>query len=69
MRFYWIKDRTPCGYLLIYWLPGSTNLGDYFTKHKSHARHCLVRPIYLHATTSLVKYVIANILQGCVNLT
>ena len=29
MRFYWIQDRTRKGQFLIYWKPGSTNLGDH----------------------------------------
>ena len=33
MRFYWVWDRTGQGQFKIYWAPGSTNLGDYHTKH------------------------------------
>ena len=69
MRFYWIQDRTHCGQLLIYWCPGSTNIGEYFTKHQYPAHHFLMQHIYLHPTTSLDNYVITNILLGCVNMT
>ena len=31
MRFYWIRDRRKQEQLNIYWKPGSTNRGDYFT--------------------------------------
>ena len=39
MRFYWIRDRTSQGQFLIYWNPGITNLGNYYTKHHSPAHH------------------------------
>ena len=44
MRFYWIHDRTSQGQFLIYWQPGITNLGDYYTKHHSPTHHQLMRP-------------------------
>ena len=33
IRFYWIRDRRNQEQFNIYWKPGSTNRGDYFTKH------------------------------------
>jgi hypothetical protein len=33
MHFYWIKDQVKQGQFLIYWCPGSKNLGNKFTKH------------------------------------
>ena len=33
MRFCWVRDRSNQNQLNIYWKPGSTNRGDYFTKH------------------------------------
>ena len=33
MQFYWIRDRNNQDKFNIYWKPGSTNRGDYFTKH------------------------------------
>ena len=33
MRFYWIRYRSNQDQFNIYWKPGSTNKGDYFTKH------------------------------------
>ena len=69
MRFYWIQDRTRQGHFLIYWKPGSTNLGDYLSKHHSPAHHRIMRPTYLHPTTQLANAVISHILQGYVNLT
>ena len=48
MRFYWIRDRVRQGHFLVYWRPGSENLGDYHTKHHSPAHHRQMRPVYLH---------------------
>ena len=39
MRFYWIRDRKNQKQFNIYWKPGSTNKGDYFTKHFSPSHH------------------------------
>ena len=47
MRFYWIQDRVRQGQFLIYWRPGTENLGDYHTKHHSAKHHRTVRPTYL----------------------
>ena len=33
MHFYWIRDRRNQEQFNIYWKPGLTNRGDYFTKH------------------------------------
>ena len=65
--FYWIRDRTSQGQLLIYWQPGITNLGDYHTKHHSPAHHQLMQPTHLHTSEELAQCAIANILRGCVN--
>ena len=66
MRFYWIIDRTRQGQFIIFWRPGSTNRGDYHTKHHSPAHHREVRPYYLHVTEHLAHNVISLLLQGCV---
>ena len=47
-RFYWIRDRRNQDQFNIYWKPGSTNRGDYFTKHFPPAHYSTVRPSYLH---------------------
>ena len=65
MRFYWIRDRSNQDQFNIYWKPGSTNRGDYFTKHFPPNQHSTVRPSYLH----VAKYGKPSTLQGCVNLT
>ena len=67
MRFYWIRNHTSQGQLLIYWQPGITNLGDYHTKHHSPAHHQLMRPTYMHTTEHFAHCAIAHTLQGCVN--
>ena len=73
MRFYWIQDRVRQGHFLVYWRPGSTNLGDYFTKHHSTAHHREIRPTYLHiaqranAAHATKKPAAIRFLQGCVD--
>ena len=66
MRFYWIQDRTQQKHFLIYWKPGSTNLGDYHTKHHPASHHRLMRSTYLHPTPKLDNLVISHILRGYV---
>ena len=67
MRFYWIKDRTRQGQFLIFWRPGSTNLGDYHTKHHSAAHHRLMRSTFLHdPTDKLASHAVQLLLRGCV---
>ena len=65
MWFYWIRDRRNQDQFNIYWKPGSTNRGDYFTKHFPPAHHTIVRPNYLH----VANHGKPSTLQGCVNLT
>ena len=48
MRFSWVIDRIKQGQFKVYWIPGSTNLSDYPTKHNSTEHHIKVRPLYLH---------------------
>jgi hypothetical protein len=70
MRFYWIKDRVEQKQFNVGWAPGNTNLGDYFTKHHSPARHKLMRPYYLHDKHSpMIRHdTILSILRGCVDI-
>ena len=65
MRLYWIRDRRNQDQFNIYWKPGSTNRGYYFTKHFPPSHHTTVRPNYLHVSN----YGNPSTLQGCVNLT
>jgi len=66
MRFYWIKDQVEQGQFLVYWRPGSENLGDFFTKHHLPSHHHLMRPFFLNPEpTPKPRY--ANVLRGCVN--
>ena len=67
MRFYWVQDCVRQKQFLIYWQPGSTNLGDYHTKHHSPDHHRLMCPNYLHPTNKLANHVISLLLRGCVN--
>ncbi len=52
MRFYWIRDRVLQGQFIVYWKPGTNNMGDYYTKHHSPAHHQLMRSHYLHTKHS-----------------
>ena len=66
MRFYWVQDCVRQKQFLIYWHPGSTNLGDCHTKQHLPAHHHLMRTNYLHTTNQLANHVISLLLQGCV---
>ena len=44
MWFYWIRYRINQYQFNIYWKPGSTNRGDYFTKNFPPAHHTTVLP-------------------------
>ena len=39
MRFWWLWGRDAQEQFQYYWHPGTTNLGDYWTKHQCSARH------------------------------
>jgi Reverse transcriptase (RNA-dependent DNA polymerase) len=47
MRFYWVQDRVAQGQIAVRWGRGSTNHGDYFTKHHPPSHHTQVRATYL----------------------
>ena len=49
MRFHWLKDRANNhNQIDIRWAPGTSNLGDYPTKHHIARHHRTTRPVYLH---------------------
>jgi hypothetical protein len=50
MRFSWLQCRERQRQLIIYWRPGSENLGDYHTKHHSASHHQKMRPQFLQPT-------------------
>ena len=66
MRFYWVQDRVRQKQLMIYWQPGSTNLGNYHTKNHLPDYHHLICPTYLHPTNHLANNVISLFLRECV---
>ena len=49
MRYYWIQDRVAQKYFHVYWRPGLTNLGDYFTKNIPPSYHRSTRSTYLQS--------------------
>jgi hypothetical protein len=51
MRFYWVKDRGEQGQFNVGWVPGDTNMEDYFTKHHSPAHHKRMKPYYFMTNT------------------
>lgn len=68
MRFHWIKDRVSQHKFLIYWRPGLTNLGDYFTKHYAPSHHVVMRPKYLYQALHLcIQALNSYSLRGCTN--
>ena len=71
MIFYWVRDRVNQGQFIIYWRPGVTNLGDYFTKHHPPSHHIKVRHHYVTdiAPTLSSLQILYNIRRGCVNIT
>jgi hypothetical protein len=48
MRFSWLQCRERQRQFIIYWRPGSENLGDYHTKHHSASHH---RRMRLHSSS------------------
>jgi hypothetical protein len=44
MRFHWLRDRECQKQFRIYWRPGPTNKGDYWTKHHAGHHHQNFRP-------------------------
>jgi hypothetical protein len=44
MKFHWLRDRETQKQFRIYWRPGPTNKGDYWTKHHPAIVHQNFRP-------------------------
>ena len=44
MKFYLVRYRDNKNQFMIYWRPGSNNVGDYFSKHHSSVHHQSMRP-------------------------
>lgn len=47
MRYHWVREKQEDGTVLVYWVKGSDNDADYFTKHFQASYHCSIRPRYL----------------------
>jgi hypothetical protein len=70
MIFYWVKDRVEQDQFYVGWVPGDTNMGDYFTKHHSPVHRKRMIAYYVHDKHSPM---IRNdtrlaILGGCVDI-
>ena len=71
MQFHWVVDRVGQGQFIIYWQPGDTNKGDYYTNHHSTTHHREIRYTYLQPTMDGSKYangLSPQYLRGCPNL-
>ena len=55
MQFYWMKDRVKQKDFLVYWKPGSQNMGDYFTKNQPLHNHREICATYLYMANALLK--------------
>ena len=65
MRFYWLRDRVRQNQFHIHWKKGTSNMGDYVTKHHPTKHHQEVRPQFVaNSVTSLLS---RSRLQGCAN--
>ena len=53
MRFHWLRCRTNQKQFRTYWQAGTTNNGDYVTKHHAPIHHVTMRSVYLTAPTKL----------------
>ena len=47
MNFHWLRDRSAQNQFRIYWRPGKSNLGDYYSKHHPSAHHKDMRSQFL----------------------
>ena len=52
MRFNWIHDRILQEHFHVFWKPGTTNLGDYHSKHHPTPHHIKLRHTNLHEPNS-----------------
>jgi hypothetical protein len=70
MRFYWIRNPVRQNQFIIYWRPGTENLGDYFIKHRPASHHRLIHNSFLVPKPTSSKYAPSHnpsVLRGCVN--
>ena len=51
MRFHWLRCCDTQGQFRYYWKPGTTNLGDYWTKHHPSSHHKNFRSLVLAPRT------------------
>ena len=71
MRLHWLRDRSVAQKQFeFYWRPGSTNRGDYLTKHHPPSHHVKIRPEILTSYKTLVdlRSRQKHDLQGCVTV-
>ena len=54
VQFYWMKKRVKQKSFLVYWKPGSQNMGDYFQKHHPPHHHREISATYLYMENALL---------------
>ena len=72
MCFHWLRDRAAAQQQFkLFWRPGSTNRGDYYTKHHPPSHHMEMRPEILTSYKTLMQLRSRQNrgLQGCVTVT
>ena len=52
MHFYWVRDRVKLKHFDVFWRPGVSNLGGYFTKQHLLEHQKLMRLVYLYCLNS-----------------
>ena len=56
MRFHWLRCRTNQKQFRTYWRAGTTNNGDYVTKHHPKIHHVSTRSTYLTSMQKLAEF-------------
>ncbi len=56
MRFHWLRDRVRQGHFRIIFVPGKTNVADFFTKAFPVARHRELAPFFAVDTDDTLHY-------------
>ena len=55
MRYFWTRYQQKQGIIVVFWHPGTENLGDYVTKHHPLTHHRRVQKFYVY-TKDTPKY-------------
>ena len=61
MNLHWLRDKEAQKYFKLYWEKGSSNGGDYFTKHHPTIHHRNLRQRYVRDTLNVLSQNISAI--------